>query len=87
MGEQGGDKTEEPTPHRIREAREKGQIAKSKEVTTALLLLSSYMVLRYTGEFIWNQMTSATQSIFEQIPNATDFNMGFAGSMLLMWIG
>ena len=84
MGEQGGDKTEEPTPHRLREAREKGQIAKSKEVTTALLLLSSYMILRYTGEFIWNQLTGATQSIFEQIPNAMEFNMGFAGSMLLI---
>ena len=84
MGEQGGDKTEEPTPHRLREAREKGQIAKSKEVTTALLLLSSYMMLRYTGEFIWTQLTGATQSIFEQIPNAFEFNMGFAGSMLMI---
>ena len=26
MGEQGGDKSEEPTPHRLREAREKGQV-------------------------------------------------------------
>ena len=28
MGEEGGDKSEEPTPHRMREAREKGQVAK-----------------------------------------------------------
>ncbi|MFA5098326.1 MAG: flagellar biosynthesis protein FlhB [Candidatus Margulisiibacteriota bacterium] len=84
MGEQGGDKTEEPTPHRLREARQKGQIAKSKEVTTALLLLSSYVVLRFMGEFIWGQLTSATQSIFEQIPYTGDFGMAFAGSILLI---
>lgn len=35
------DKTEEPTPKRLREARQRGQVAKSKELGTALLLLGT----------------------------------------------
>lgn len=43
------DKTEEPTPKRLREAREKGQIAKSRELGTALLLLAAGGALGTSG--------------------------------------
>lgn len=56
MGEQAGDKTEEPTPHKLREARKKGQIVKSKEVTTAFLLLSSYYVLKANAPMMWEEI-------------------------------
>jgi len=84
MGEQAGEKTEEPTPHRLREAREKGQIAKSKEVTVAVLLLTSYVLFRYTGEFIWTQLTDMAAIIFGQIPHARDFSGAFVGMILLV---
>lgn len=79
MGEEGGggDKTEEPTPHRLKQARDKGQIAKSKEITTAFLLLSSYMLLRYTAEGIWRELSQMMQLIFRQIPNAYEFDIPF----------
>ncbi|MBU0630551.1 MAG: flagellar biosynthesis protein FlhB [Candidatus Margulisbacteria bacterium] len=83
MGE-GGDKTEEPTPHRLREAREKGQVAKSREVTTAVLLLLSYYVLRWLGEFMFKNLAEVTQAILQLIPEAKEFNMGFAGYVLLL---
>ncbi len=35
------DKTEEPTPKRLREAREKGQVPRSRELGTAVLLLAT----------------------------------------------
>ena len=35
-----GDKTEPPTPKRLRDAREKGQVAKSKEVVSAAIVVS-----------------------------------------------
>ena len=41
MGDDSGEKTEEPTPTKIREARKKGQIAKSKDMTSAILLVIS----------------------------------------------
>lgn len=85
MAEQGGDKTEEPTPHRLREAREKGQVAKSKEITTAVLLLMTYVVMRYTGEFSWHELSSMAQGIFAQIPaSANEFSFSFTAYLLFI---
>lgn len=39
------DKTERATPKRLREAREKGQVARSRELTTAVLIAGGAMVL------------------------------------------
>jgi flagellar biosynthetic protein FlhB len=84
MGEGGGDKSEEPTPHRLREAREKGQVAKSKEVTTAVLLLLSYFLFRYLGPFMWQNLVEMAQAIFQLIPEAREFNLPFVGYLLLL---
>jgi flagellar biosynthetic protein FlhB len=84
MAEEAGEKSEEPTPHRLREAREKGQIAKSKEVTTALLLLFSYMLFRYAGEYIWNNLTSMATNVFLLIPNTGELTYASAGYALLL---
>ena len=35
----GGDKTEQPTPKKLQDARKKGQVAKSKDVTSTVELL------------------------------------------------
>lgn len=43
-----GDKTEKPTPYRIKKAREKGEIAVSSELTGALLLL--FLLLIFWGQ-------------------------------------
>lgn len=86
MGEQSGDKTEEPTPHRLKEARDKGQVAKSKEVTTAFLLVTSYVVLRFTGDTAWRELSGMTQQIFEQIPHAKNLDYAFTGTILLIGI-
>ena len=43
----GGEKTEEPTGKRLREAREKGQVAKSKEIGQAFSLLAFFIILRF----------------------------------------
>lgn len=40
------EKTEDPTPKKEREAREKGQIPKSKEVTTAFVLLTAAWIVK-----------------------------------------
>lgn len=87
MAEEGGEKTEEPTPHRLREAREKGQVAKSKEITTAILLLLTYIVLRYTGEMSWKELSSMAQSLFSQVnSSANDFSLSFVAGMMLVGI-
>ena len=40
MSQSSGDKTEPPTPKRLRDARQKGQVAKSKEVVSAAVIVS-----------------------------------------------
>src|SRR5437899_2382675 len=44
-----GDKTEQPTPKRIRESREKGQIFKSKDLIQAMLFATAAAVLTTGG--------------------------------------
>ena len=39
MGGSGGDKTEKPTPKRLRDARKKGQVAKSKDLSSSLVFV------------------------------------------------
>lgn len=42
---EGGDKTEDPTPHRLREARRKGQVFKSMELNSAINILGVMILL------------------------------------------
>ncbi|MBF0163310.1 MAG: flagellar biosynthesis protein FlhB [Magnetococcales bacterium] len=47
-------KTEDPTGKRLGDARDKGQVASSREVGTALLLLGATGVFYFHGEALWN---------------------------------
>ena len=45
MADNGGDKTEMPTPKKLRDARQKGQVCTSKDVvSTALLVVLLYLL-------------------------------------------
>ncbi|MBF0144240.1 MAG: flagellar biosynthesis protein FlhB [Magnetococcales bacterium] len=46
-------KTEDPTSKRLSDARERGQVPNSKEVSTALLLLAATGLLIFQGETVW----------------------------------
>ncbi|CAG9296173.1 flagellar biosynthesis protein FlhB [Celerinatantimonas diazotrophica] len=49
MAESDQERTEQPTEKRLSEAREKGQIARSKELATALVLIGSAVALMLVG--------------------------------------
>ncbi|HET6251443.1 MAG TPA: flagellar biosynthesis protein FlhB [Tepidisphaeraceae bacterium] len=49
MAESEGEKTEAPTPRRRQEAREQGQVARSQDLSAALLLLATLLLLNATG--------------------------------------
>jgi flagellar biosynthesis protein FlhB len=49
MPEQSGDKSQEPTPHRRQQAREEGQVARSQDLGSALLLLAGLLILLMMG--------------------------------------
>jgi len=50
--ESGQEKTEEPTAKRLEEAREKGQVPRSRELTTVLVMILSAITLFFVGENI-----------------------------------
>lgn len=52
------DKTESPTPHRIEKAREEGQIPRSRELTSVLMLSTGLMVLWLGGKAMAQQLAS-----------------------------
>lgn len=47
-----GEKTEKATPKKRQDSRKKGQVAKSQDVNTALVLLAVFSLLYLTGEFM-----------------------------------
>src|SRR3954467_5456760 len=49
MAEDMGDKTEAPTPKRRREAREQGNIARSPDLTAAVVILGIMLMLNWYG--------------------------------------
>jgi flagellar biosynthetic protein FlhB len=65
------EKTEPATAKRRRESREKGQVAKSKEITTAVLLLVTFITIRMFASSIFTNMTELLQMFFT-FPIKTD---------------
>lgn len=53
-----GEKTEKATPKKRQDEREKGKVAKSQDVNTAILLLFAFIMLAAFGSFMKNGMTS-----------------------------
>ena len=43
----GGEKTEEPTGKKLNDARNEGQVAKSREVVNAVMLLGLFLLLKF----------------------------------------
>ena len=81
MGEDSGDKTEEPTPHKIREARKKGQIAKSQEITSAIMLLVSFYTFKMVGPMMMDRISNHTTLVLSLLD--LEFSSALV-SMLLM---
>lgn len=51
-----GEKTEAPTPKRIRDARQKGQITRSQDLVGAGVLLFTVLVIKATGPGTWTKL-------------------------------
>lgn len=77
FADEGGDKTEEPTAKKIEDSRKEGQVAKSKELSSALSLLALFLSLRFLvgylgdrliGVFsVWTRMAEYVKGTFDYI--------------------
>lgn len=50
MAESGQEKTEQPTPRKLLEARRKGQVAKSKDLSAAVVLMAAVVVFYFASQ-------------------------------------
>ena len=65
------DKTEEATPKRQQESREKGQVSKSPEFISVVLLLSSFMTLSFLGTEIISKLSYGFQLYYQGMSDYT----------------
>ena len=56
MAGEHGEKTEAPTPKRRKEAREKGQVAKSQDLPAAIVMLAGLLGLQWLGPGLWRKL-------------------------------
>jgi flagellar biosynthetic protein FlhB len=73
LAEDKDSKTEDATPKRRSEARQKGQVLKSKEVNLAALILAAAYLLNWSGPHIYKNLFIYLQSTFYEIPNMRYF--------------
>src|SRR3954452_12226216 len=62
MAEDAGDKSQDATPHRRQQAREQGQIAKSQELASAVILLAGATALLWLGKRLVEAFYSLAQT-------------------------
>ncbi|WP_211285140.1 flagellar biosynthesis protein FlhB [Sporomusa acidovorans] len=59
-----GEKTEDATPKRKEEARKKGQVAKSSEISSVFVILAAFYTLKLLGVNLYNELASYMTGIF-----------------------
>lgn len=67
------EKTEEPTPKKRRDSRQKGQVAKTAEFNTALLILFGFAALIGLARYIGSRMQSLTLHTWQQHAVSLEF--------------
>ena len=86
-----GDKTEQPTPKRLRESRKKGQVFKSRDLVQAFSFMTAAAVLGAGGPTYVSELRDLLKQFFQpeimrgDMPlNAMLARMGYAWSKFLL---
>ncbi len=73
------DKTEQPTPYRLEEARKRGEVAKSADVSGSLVMIVFAATLAITASGVAHAFSDATRRMLALAGNAPELNSAFAG--------
>jgi flagellar biosynthetic protein FlhB len=65
VAEELGERTEEPTPRRLREARSRGQVPKSQDLASAIDLAGALLVLLALGGFLASGLGSTVAAVLD----------------------
>jgi len=68
------EKTEQPTPKKRQELKEKGEVAKSKELPSVAVLLAALISLSLFGSFMYNHIQIIMKGAFS-LPSVHNFNI------------
>ncbi len=83
FADEGGEKTEEATAKKIEDSRKEGQVAKSKEISTAATLLAVFLSLKMFMGFLGERMVEV---FFAFINEADDYSRGAFNSITVVQI-
>ena len=64
MADQSSDKTEQPTPKRLEDARKKGNVAKSMEINSAFVLLTGTLTLFFISGYMYQNLSMFMKHVF-----------------------
>lgn len=77
-----GEKTEQATPRRREQAREKGQVFKSIDLTSALIILACFGALKFTAPYILGSLEEFTAKyLINKV--AADFTAAYVHAMFI----
>lgn len=68
FADEGGEKTEEPTSKKKEDSRKEGQVAKSKELTSAFSLLALFLCLKFFMGFLGERLLGSFEYFYRYIP-------------------
>src|SRR4051794_29639373 len=78
MADEYGEKTEAPTPRRRQEAREQGQVARSQDLTGAVLVVGAILLLNAFG----NDLVKALRALLAETLSLRPDNSPATGAAL-----
>lgn len=81
---EGGEKTEAATPKKLEKAREEGQVAKSQDLNTAILLIILFLGLRIFGTFMMERLHDIFYFYYGNISEFTADEVNIGRYMSLM---
>jgi flagellar biosynthesis protein FlhB len=67
-----GEKTEDPTAKKRSDARKKGQIGKSQEISAAFVIMSGFFAMNILGASIYDEIVNYTVYIFRHMNQSID---------------
>lgn len=83
----GGEKTEPATARKLEKAREEGQVARSQDINTAVILIILFVGLRVFGGFMYNRITALYQFCYNAISSYATEELTVSRAMGLFTFG
>ena len=86
MAESSGEKTEMPTPKKLRDARQKGQVCTSKDIVSTAILIVLFALLGWMGIALTDDMETLLKFIGSSIADETGGAVRQASAMTLLLV-